>query len=427
VGRCGWRTYTRAGPVGTWSRSPFLARVAVALRNNVAVTDDELAAILVETAVLEPRTTAGVTAMFALAERLQKERPEFAGAPRIVLAARGSHAFSSDFAAQRMLQIVRNGRSAEQAVTWLRKAHETTRGVGGAVKALYGVKCSERIALSEDVVLLPYSELQSETSKWIMDEHERANEARLLHGFTLSPRALLYRPGTIEPLFIASPIDYSKAPPATWFDDLDTAALLLALTPKAIPSEVAHWFHYDDPDVALLGQFGLARHFDEIQSPFRLAEPTETTLESAGGLLTAYRRVAKDDQGRITLALQRLIRSRSQNNPGNRAIDLAIALEVLFMNVDRDEHSYKISMRLAKLLGGELAVRRTAFGETRKLYDLRSNMVHSGRAKNDWSVDGVQRSAYDLVEAGDVRSAEAIRKFLALGRIPDDWRDIELS
>jgi hypothetical protein len=393
----------------------------------VVVTDDELATILAETAPLAPNTTAGVTAMFAVAEGLDKERQEFAGGPRMVLAARGSRAFSGQPAAQRMLHMVRSGRSPQEAVAWLRKAHSTTRAVGGAVKALYGVKCSERIALSDDVVLIPYSELRSETLKWIMDEHERANDARLLHGFTLAPRAVLYRPGAVESVFIAAPYDYSNLPTATWFDDLDTAALLLALTPKAVPSEVAHWLHFDDPDVEELTSAGLTRHVDEIQSPFRFSEPTEITSESAAGLLTAYRCVGKDDQGRITLALQRLIRSRSQNNPGNRAIDLAIALEVLFMNADQGEHSYKISLRLARLLGGTLAVRRAAFIETRKVYDIRSEMVHSGSAKNDRPVDGVKRSAYDLVEAGDVRCAHAIRKFLDLGRIPDDWRDTELS
>src|SRR5262249_42264986 len=52
-----------------------------------------------------------------------------------------------------------------------------------------------------------------------------------------------------------------------------------------------------------------------------------------------------------------IIRSRSQSHPGNRSIDLAIALEVLFMNVDQGEHSYKVSLRLARLLGGDLPAR----------------------------------------------------------------------
>ncbi len=90
---------------------------------------------------------------------------------------------------------------------------------------------------------------------------------------------------------------------------------------------MAHWYHFDDPDVALLGQSGLSREFEEPQSPFRMSQLTMITRESAVRLLTAYRVLRGEDQLRIRLALQRLIRARNQNHLGNRASDLAIALE----------------------------------------------------------------------------------------------------
>jgi len=78
--------------------------------------------------------------------------------------------------------------------------------------------------------------------------------------------------------------------------------------------------------------------------------PIEVTAAAVDGVFTAYRNLKKSDQGRVNLALERIIRSRCQFVSGNRAIDLAIALEVLFMNTERDEHSYKISLRAARLL-----------------------------------------------------------------------------
>ena len=398
------------------------------------MTDEELAKALSETAVMDRDTTASVTAMFALAERLDKERPEFAGPQRMARSARGSHSFAGEFAAQIMLGMVRKGTPAADAIAWLKKAVGTKRGVGGAVKALYGVTCAGPIQMAEDVVLMPFSGLpQSETRDWIFEDNARGNDARLLMGYVSPPSAALYRAGTVEPIFIppGTTIDYSREPPAIWFDELDTAGLLLALMPKAAPSEAAHWFHYEDPDIARFGQRGLARHHDDSQqSVFRMgAPPTTISPEHATGVLAEYRRLAKGDRDRITLALQRLIRSRGQLHPGNRAIDLAIALEVLFMNADRDEHSYKIGMRLAKLLHEGEPARRTAFLETRKLYDLRSTMVHTGRAKNDWIVGDQKRSAYELVEAGDMRCTQAIRTLMQRGGIPrpDGWSGLELS
>jgi hypothetical protein len=400
--------------VGTWRAAiSYAAKCFSALkRKRPSMTDAELTALVAEVALTDPRSTPGVVAMLGLATKLAAE-PEFADQPIRIVG--GRQPISTEFVAQRMLHTARTpGKTAAEAVAWMRKIPLVTRGVGGAIKALYGVKCTERIALSDDVVLLPYLELPpSETRGWIFQEHDRANDARVLHGLTMAPWAALYRAGTAEPFFSPHGYDFTKAPQTRWLEDLDTAALLLALTPKAIPVEAAHWMHFDDPDLALLSSSGITSGVSEIPSRFRMSELALVTPDSAGGLLTEWRGVqSEDDRGRLRLALERLIRSRSQLNPGNRAIDLAIALEVLFMNVERDEHSYKISLRAARLLRTSLTDRRRVLLEVKRVYDLRSGMVHTGRAKDKWNIDNVQLSAYDLVESVDVLCMEAIRKFL---------------
>ena len=153
------------------------------------------------------------------------------------------------------------------------------------------------------------------------------------------------------------------------------------------------------------------------------------TPESATGLLTAWRKVkSARDRERLRLALERLIRSRAQSNPGNRAIDLAIALEVLFMNTERDEHSYKISLRAARLLRDSPNDRARAFIEVKRIYDLRSSMVHNGKIKGNFKIDGAQVSPNDLVESVDTLCTEAIRKFIESGGFSgDNLREIELG
>jgi hypothetical protein len=207
---------------------------------------------------------------------------------------------------------------------------------------------------------------------------------------------------------------------------MDDAARLLALIPKAIPIESVHWFHYDDPDVAMLGQFGLLRHGPELR-PIMAAAPVEVAAADVAGIFAAYKKLKESDRGRVNLALERIMRSRCQFVSGNRAIDIAIALEVLFMNVDRDEHSYKISLRAARLLRKDLQARRRTFLEVKRLYDMRSSMVHSGSVKNEYRLDGASVPAHEIVEVVDVICTEAIRAILGMGEIPDDWRDIELG
>jgi hypothetical protein len=391
------------------------------------MTDEELARELTKLAELEPFTNAGVMAMFALAERVQKERPEFAGPPRMVL---NSRSFTGEVVVQRMLSLYRDGTSASDAVAWLRRVTAATRVEGGALKLLYGVTCDERVDLAEDIVLLPLAKVpESDTLKWVIDEHHRANDARLMHGFTALPGAGLYRAGTLEPLFrTGSPDRPFEQPPTSWFFELDSAALLLALSPKAVAVEVSRWFHCDDRDLDLLVQSGLTRQQEEFYSPFRAASaPTPIEPTAVAGSLTRYRELGVKHQQRITLALQRLLKSRAQLKTGNRAIDLAIALEVLFMNRDQGEHSYKISLRLAQLLGGSLTERRAAFAEARAVYEIRSSTVHTGTTDGEIKVAGEKRNVHELVEAVDLRCTLAVRKFLEIGKIPDDWRDIELG
>ena len=80
------------------------------------------------------------------------------------------------------------------------------------------------------------------------------------------------------------------------------------------------------------------------------------------------------------------------------------------MNAEKDEHSYKISLRAARLLRNDIAARRQVFAEVKSVYDLRSGMVHKGSASNESNVNGAKRPAHDIVDAVDIVCTEAIRK-----------------
>jgi hypothetical protein len=387
--------------------------------------DAALTELIAGYADAEPRTREGVAAVLAL-ENVLKGEPEFS-APRMIVNGSGAHGWLPQFAAQAMLSMVRSGRTPGDAVAWLRKAPSITEGIGGAVKLLYGIQCEQRVAITQDIALLPFPDIpKSSILDWILSEHERANESPLVNGFTAGPSAALFRKGVVAPIFRDSNSDWQSEPPAMWFRDLDVAARLLALVPKALPQEAAHWFHYDDPDIARIAQFGITRQGSELK-PTMYAAPVAVGAEDITGVVSAYRALKKYDQDRVDLALDRMIRARCQYVSGNRAIDLAISLEVLFMNTDRDEHSYKISLRASRLLRADTNARRRTFMEVRRLYDMRSSMVHAGHSKNEYSLDDVNVSAHELVETVDQICTEAIREFLRLGGIPKDWRPIELA
>ncbi|MDP9007505.1 MAG: HEPN domain-containing protein [Pseudomonadota bacterium] len=394
------------------------------------MTDADLIQAVLQYAAAEPYSSPGVEALFALARILEAE-PELAGAGLLIPTVTGWFGFSAQAAAQRMIHITRQT-NPETAVAWLRKVLAVREITIAAVKGLYGIKCSSRIQISDRIVLLPFVDLpQSETRDWIQQEHDAANErGGGLHGIKAPPTAALLHGGGVSPLFIDRRTQQSRSiasPMIAWFGELDEVALLLALTPNAIPVEVAHWLHSDDPDVSMVINGSVARISRlDLHSP-QHHFPPDVTAESMNGLLPAFQTFNKRDKPRFTLAVERLVRSRCQQIPGNRAIDLAIALEVIFMGNHQGEHSYKISLRAARLLRDTVEARRAVFTQVQRVYELRSTMVHSGIGSDTYNVNTVPRTATDLVESVDVHCTEALRKILNLGAIPEDWRDIELS
>ena len=129
-----------------------------------------------------------------------------------------------------MLSLVRGGRTAERAVEWFRSMPSVERAGGTTVKVLYGIQSTGRIAISDDIVLLPFNDLpQSKTRDWLIDQHERANESPSVQGFMAPPSSALVRPGIVEPILVEDPIDRATLPPAIWFTDLNEAARLLTL------------------------------------------------------------------------------------------------------------------------------------------------------------------------------------------------------
>lgn len=382
--------------------------------------DQVLLSSIAAHAKTNPETREGVEARLTLAAALEGCK-EFAGEPRIVTNINGAHGFTPDFAAARMLKVARDTGSAQSALAWLRKVSVAVEVNGGAVSALHGVTCQDRVQFSDELVLLPYLDLpQSPTRDFVL-----GREKDPLFGIPRRPTAAFYRAGRINPLFVEQEKSLEELQPTLWYREIVDATRLLTLVPSTVPREAAHWMHYDDPDIELAGVQGLTQYVAEFDGLF--SQPQLVSTELVRGLLPAYHALKLKDRDRIMLALERVDRARCQRHMGNRAIDLAIALEVLFMNADTGEHSYKISMRAARFLRDESEQRVRVFSHVRRLYDIRSKMVHTGQAPNEVTIDSTRISTYEIVQFVDRVCTDTIRKILLLGSIPIDWAGVELE
>jgi len=383
------------------------------------LSDADIERRVADLAKAERMTREGVDAELAMRE-LVAHLPELVDETRAVVHINGAHGFNRDFVASQMLLLARE-KNAHASLEWLRKVSAATEAQGAVVCALLGVNCDQPVSFSQDLRLIPFVQLLgSRTADYVAGRERRG------------PTAALCRAGTIKPLFVKgglSPLlkdrlDLRKLDPSLWFRQIEDAMLLLTLLPNSVPRDAGHWVHYDDPDFELLGNCGVQSSNHELP-PIIEAAPVPVTQEDVDGLLPKFQALNETDRRRVTLALHRIARARSQLKTGNRALDLAIAFEVLFMNVDQGEHSYKISLRAARLLSSVPKIRRDIFATVRKLYDMRSTMVHTGTAKDVYMVQGRKISGHELVSSSDGICTEAIRRMLDLGGIPKDWAEIE--
>jgi hypothetical protein len=63
-------------------------------------------------------------------------------------------------------------------------------------------------------------------------------------------------------------------------------------------------------------------------------------------------------------------------------VNALTALEALLLNGSKTELTYRLSMRVAHLLGSDATSRRTLFNDMKEFYDLRSTVVHGSELKS---------------------------------------------
>jgi hypothetical protein len=133
----------------------------------------------------------------------------------------------------------------------------------------------------------------------------------------------------------------------------------------------------------------------------------------ARALVADYLRLPSKHQDRCRRALERLNRAQRRRDPGDQAVELATALDLLLVETP-GEHGWKVSFRTALLYTNDneerIRVRRTI----RDVYDLRSKLVHSGQSGDKAAA---VKSAVKILAA-------IIRAIAARGGIPD-WNRFE--
>jgi hypothetical protein len=319
-------------------------------------------------------------------------------------------------------------RSVEAAVTYFKKMVSLPYADGYSTILLLGLDLETSFEVYPGVTLTRIEDLPSSNSKehYVGDDNKwHFNSPH--SSFVSAPKCALVRKIRIEPLIYCSGNEPENKKPLE-SDELfkDIALLLTLVGPSPVLTSV-HWFEFEDQDIQGVNPSGGGWYNYEI---FPITLPNKNLPvadESIGNTISLYFNISDSKvKKRVAVALERLSASLRRRNPGDSALELSIALEIIFAE-DYGENTFKIGLRAALLLSDEVAQRKRIRSVISSLYKQRSKLVHKGENSDIAKIkDFSPVSSVELIrEAADYVS-KAIKKILELGCIPD-WNEYELK
>lgn len=137
-----------------------------------------------------------------------------------------------------------------------------------------------------------------------------------------------------------------------------------------------------------------------------------------GELFKSFDCMNKMDRTLLFLAVERLRRSRLHEDPTNRALDLGIALEIIFLHEtdNNQELNYRAGIRAAFWLGANEKERSSIRNVVHKAYKARSTAVHEGQLK--------KADQIGILPEADNLCRQAAIKIVRNGGVPKNFEAI---
>jgi len=287
------------------------------------------------------------------------------------------------------------------------------------VAAIAGVEVSAGCELGGKVRIIPFSEVPDSLPKRIHDH-------RPLDHWPLraEPKAALILttslPRRHEPHQVA--ILGGFGIPQTLYE----AALLLTMSGPSAVGIMAAWPTPAEwvPCGHLCGNFAWSSALWGGE-PGRSRLLNNEDLDSARTLHQAYLALPSVRRGALEIPLRRLNQALRRVDPVDAAVDLAVALETLFLpeyGPGRGEIGLSLRLRAARFLATGAADRQAVSKLVHGIYRIRSAGAHTGKAPE--KAEGLATS--ELLQRGYDLTVRALEKAIKQG-LPDDWNAVLLE
>lgn len=311
------------------------------------------------------------------------------------------------------IDLLVENKTPEEILAGFSAEVERNAAIYSDVSPVFGVQSDVRCDLGGGAALVPVPEnvLQS------LSHHSLFRPMLLPSG-----TSLLYQSFTVTPAFgrstdneFAREGSSVTTPVARHRDAIRNRVRLACLLASAGPVEIPITVLRPDPSALFVAGDG-----NLAERPSRLHPPVSYPVEAAAvrhafELLGTFREMES-----LERAIDRLGRARLATSPVDRALELGIAAEIALMHDHspaNTEITHKIGGRAAWLVGRDPVDREAVFSEVKKLYQARSQAVHSGVLSS--------KSVIDL-DAADRLVTRVLSSILERGRFPN-WNSLTMG
>ena len=289
-----------------------------------------------------------------------------------------------------------------------------------------GVTVEEELKIGNDIKIIPISEKHKYILPFII-RYQYINPQPFVHS-NLEQSAIIITEHTLTPAFKIVAEGYEQSEP--WpmgvkhtieEDDenaperVTTSILSLAINSPVIAMQ--SWIYTDpyEPFRIDRGSFGARGFLD--------GRRTHQSVQASSNDLAKFQEIRRallsepDMTRRLKTPISYWVKSRMAGPSVDGAIYLGIAMETLFLDNSETELSYRMQIRAAKLVGGDMSQRELTKKLVKDSYSVRSRATHQGALKT---------KDQEIIEKGQGLIRDAILKIIEAGTYPD-WDRLDLK
>ncbi len=310
---------------------------------------------------------------------------------------------------------------------------------GYEILAISGIELEQPIKLSNGLTLIQFSDLPDSFIKELLDppmlKPERAASMGIPPTYSMAhkatvPKAALICKTEFSPKAYKPNSRIAKFPafPSRQQELFETCACLTLVGP-CTPLPVAHWSEIEKsvPCAELIGQSWSITTYDVLNVKNYLIKNADRTR--AQKIHQIFSKLNPEIREKLRIPLERLNQAMRRQNLADKAIDLGVAFEALFLN-DRshiEQIAFTFRLRGAWFMGKDAQERQELLLFFGKLYDCRSKAVHSGKLYDKIEIKGKSPiPAQEFLEQGVKLCADSIQKVLEKGCFPE-WNKVILG